>query len=191
MLQNTMRQNYMLQSYKIAILLSSLLSNLLMGTAGYGQSLGDVARQQRQKQQAKKADASRKVITNEDIPEHPESASEAETASGTSGSDSEGGDSSFRSASEVAKSGEQWKAAIQAQKSAIANFQSQLDKLNDSIHFVEANRYSNGVQYNQHQLKKKQEAERAQKQLDEQKKKLADMQETARKAGFGSSVYDP
>jgi hypothetical protein len=30
-----------------------------------------------------------------------------------------------------------------------------------------------------------------QKQLDTQKKKLEDMQEAARKAGFGSSVYDP
>ena len=30
-----------------------------------------------------------------------------------------------------------------------------------------------------------------QKQLEEEKKKLDDMQESARKEGFGNSVYDP
>src|SRR5258708_20497169 len=37
----------------------------------YGQSLGDVARQSRQKQSSK-GDAAKKVITNEDIPESPD-----------------------------------------------------------------------------------------------------------------------
>jgi len=66
-----------------------------------------------------------------------------------------------------------------------------VDKLNGSVHFVEANRYTNGVQYNQYQLKKQQEAQRLQKQLDGEKKQLADAQESARKAGFGTAVYDP
>ncbi len=66
-----------------------------------------------------------------------------------------------------------------------------MEKLNDSVHFVEANRYYNGVQYNQYQLKKQQEAQRLQKQLDTEKKALGDAQESARKAGFGSAVYDP
>src|SRR5437868_4361734 len=60
-----------------------------------------------------------------------------------------------------------------------------------SVHFVEANRYYNGVQYNQYQLKKQQEAQRMKKQLDGEKKTLGNMQESARKAGFGSAVYDP
>src|SRR5207245_4647824 len=83
---------------------------------------------------------------------------------------------------------EQWKAQIQAQQDAIASLQSQIDKLNASIHFVEANRYYNGVQYNQHQLKKQEQVQQMQKQLEEQKKKLEDMQEGARKAGFGNAV---
>ena len=33
--------------------------------------------------------------------------------------------------------------------------------------------------------------DKLQKQLDAEKKKLADMQESARKAGFGNAVYEP
>jgi uncharacterized coiled-coil protein SlyX len=47
------------------------------------------------------------------------------------------------------------------------------------------------VQYNQRQVQKQDEVQRMQKQLDEQKKKLEEMQESARKAGLGSSVYEP
>jgi len=150
----------------------------------YGQSLGDVARQQRQKQ-SKDGHTARKVITNEEIPESPESVS----GGSTSIEDHYG--SATPPASNDSHSGEQWKAKIQEQKSSVASLQSQIDRLNSSIHFVEANRYSNGVQYNQRQVQKQDEVQRMQKQLDDQKKKLEDMQESARKAGLGSSVYDP
>ena len=43
---------------------------LALAAATYGQSLGDVARQARQKEKAR-AKAAKKVITNEDIPESP------------------------------------------------------------------------------------------------------------------------
>jgi len=66
-----------------------------------------------------------------------------------------------------------------------------VDNLSDSVHFVEANRYYNGVQYNQYQLKKQQEAQRMRKQLDGEKMAPGDAQERERKAGFGSAVYDP
>lgn len=191
----------MRRGWKSGVFLISL--GVLVVTAGYGQSLGDVARENRQKQQAKEKDKAKdkdkdnkdnsappRVITNEDIPEREDSASESEEVS-ASHDDDQAGESSVRSASVVEQSGEQWKASIQAQKDAIASMQSQIDKLNASIHFVEANRYTNGVQYNQAQLEKQKQVQQAQKQLDEQKKKLEDMQEAARKAGFGSAVYDP
>jgi hypothetical protein len=183
----------MLQKSKFALLLAGFL--LLGVAASVSQSLGDVAREQRQKQQAKDKDkkdkpSSHKVITNEDIPEKGDSsASESEAPASGDGDEQFGGPA--QSSSAVAQSGEQRKAAIQAQKDAIASMQNQLDKLNASIHFVEANRYTNGVQYNQAQLEKQKQAQQMQKQLDEQKKKLEDMQEAARKAGFGSAVYDP
>ena len=89
------------------------------------------------------------------------------------------------------QTGDQLKAAIQRQKSAVADLKSHIDKLQDSIHFVEANAYRNGVEYNRAQAEKQQEVQRLQGQLDEQRKNLEQMQETARKAGFGSSVWDP
>lgn len=153
--------------------------------AGFGQSLGDAARDNRQKQQAKTSQApAKKVITNDDIPqtdEPKEKPSPKQVSAGTTGA----------TAAQIEKNGEERKAAIQAQKNIVTSLQHDLDRLNASVHFVEVNRYSNGVEYNQAQLRKQQESARLQKQWDEQKKKLEDMQESARKAGFGSAVYDP
>ena len=156
---------------------------LFGATAGYAQSLGDVAREQRQKQ-AKQGQTAHKVVTNEEIPESPDA-----VASGTTSVEAHG--AAAPAATNDTHSAEQWKAKIQEQKSTIATMQSQIDKLNSSIHFVEANRYSNGVQYNQRQIQKQEEVQRMQKQLDDQKKKLEELQEGARQAGLGSAVYDP
>jgi hypothetical protein len=172
-----------MKKHTIAVCFAFLLS--LPAVAGYGQSLGDVARQQRQKQQAKDSRATHKVVTNEEIPESPDAAS-------SDSSESERSEApSSPAAAAGKKTAEQWKVQIQAQKARIAALQEHVGKLNDSVHFVEANRYYNGVQYNQYQLKKQQEAQRLQKQLDGEKKTLENMQESARKAGFGSAVWDP
>ena len=157
---------------------------LLMSSVVYGQSLGDVARENREKQKAKGASstAKPKVITNENLPQNPD-AGPIET------------EGKLEAASAKAPSGgqsaEQWKSRILAQKNAVANLQAQIDKVNDSIHFVVANEYYNGVQYNQHQVKKQENVAQMQQHLEEQKKNLAAMQEAARQAGMGSSVYDP
>jgi hypothetical protein len=144
-------------------------------------SLGDVARQQRQRE--KEAHRPAKVITNDEIPSQPPSAEESSSAADQSSKDN--------TAERREETGNRWKHLIQEQKSAIASNQKRLEEFKASIHFVEANRYSNGVRYNEAQLQRQKEAERAEKQLDEQKKKLADMQEAARRQGFGSAVYDP
>jgi hypothetical protein len=170
--------------YKIASYFPVLL--FLFTCAGHGQSLGDVAREQRQKQQAKDPKAAAKVVTNDEIPESTD-------ASASSSDDTEAAPESSAPVARGAekKTAEQWKAEIEASKSRIAALQNQVEKLNDSVHFVEANRYYNGVQYNQYQMKKQQEAQRLQKQLDTEKKALGDAQESARKDGFGTAVYDP
>jgi len=158
------------------------------------QSLGDVARQTRQQKQAKgsqdkdrdkqdKGAQASKVITNDEIPEHVSSAAES------------AGEANRRMSHPVSgiekMSTEQWKSQIQAQKNMVDSLQKEVDRLNSSIHFVQANLYVNGAQYNHHQTEKQQELERIQTQLEEQKKRLEDMQDTARKQGYGSSVYDP
>ena len=171
-----------MRNYVIAFCLPVLL--ILVNGTSHGQSLGDVAREQRQKRQAKDPKAAAKVVTNDEIPESPD-ASAPDDSEGTPESSAPAASSAGK------KTAEQWKAEIEVRKARIAALQSQVEKLNDSVHFVEANRYSNGVQYNQYQLKKQEEAQRLQKQLDTEKKALGDAQESARKAGFGSAVYDP
>ena len=171
----------MRRAHKIVVVAGVVL---FVAVCSYGQSLGDVARAQRQKQ-SKDAHSTRKVVTNEDIPEH------AETVSGTSLSTNEHDTAPSSPASNDTHAGEQWKAKIETQKNSVASLQNQIDKLNSSIHFVEANRYYNGVQYNERQTQKQDQVQRLQSQLEEQKRKLEDMQESARKAGLGSSVYEP
>ena len=172
-----------MRNYKIAFYVPAFL--ILLTCASSGQSLGDVAREQRQKEQAKDPKAAPKVVTNDEIPESPDAANSSEDADGALESSTPAASSAGK------KTAEQWKAEIEARKARIAALQSHVEKLNDSVHFVEANRYYNGVQYNQYQLKKQQEAQRLQRQLDTEKKALEDAQESARKAGFGSAVYDP
>jgi hypothetical protein len=153
-------------------------------------SLGEVARKQRPRQQqhAKgSSDKPQKIVTNEDIPGHSESPSESHESSGVTG----GGESFSLPAGDVVKAGVRWKAAIERQKSAIAELISHIDKLQSSIYFVEANAYSNGVRYNRIQAQKQREVERLEGQLSDLVKKLDEMQEAARKAGFASAVWDP
>ncbi|MGD0414205.1 MAG: hypothetical protein ABSA80_02515 [Terriglobales bacterium] len=159
---------------------------LLMTAAVYGQSLGDVARENREKQKAKGASSTTrpKVITNENLPKNPDLDAGPRESEGKMEAVSPKTPSGGQSA-------EEWKRQILAQKNAIANQQAQIDKLNDSVHFVVANEYYNGVQHNERQVKKQEDVARMQQQLEEQKKNLAAMQEAARQAGMGSAVYDP
>ena len=157
---------------------------LLMSAVVYGQSLGDIARENREKQKAKDASstATPKVITNENLPKSPDTEarppqSEEKTAAAR--------------ISSVGQSAEQWKSQILVQKKVIAILQAQIDELNDSIHFVVAAEYYTGVQYNQHQVKKQEKVAQMQQQLEEQKKRLDEMQEAARRAGMGNAIYDP
>jgi predicted RNase H-like nuclease (RuvC/YqgF family) len=154
---------------------------LFLATLGFAQSLGDVAREQRQKQQEKKAQTPPKVITNEDLPEH----SPDDLASNQPSTDN------TASRPMGSKSADQWKSEIEAQKKSVENLQSQMDKLNASIHFAPGNCVRNCVQWNEKQVQKQDEVQRMQSDLDQQKKKLEDMQDAARKEGYGNAVYEP
>jgi hypothetical protein len=149
----------------------------------YGQSLGDVAREERRRQEAKKTEAAPKVITNEDLPERPDSNDSA--ASSPASSDI------APSRPLGSKSAEQWKAAIAAQRRSVDDLQGQIDRLNSSIHFARGNCVRDCVQWNEHQIQKQDEVQQMRSQLEQQKQKLDDMQEAARKEGYGNSVYEP
>ena len=157
------------------------------------QSLGDVARQARQQKQNKDAQyktgklaAPSKVITNEELPSRPESSSDSAGANGNGSSDS-----SVSSSGAAKLPAEQWTSQIKAQKTAVESLTANIDKLNDSIQFAGTNCVSGCAQWNEHQKQKQQEVERMRTQLESEKKRLQDMQESARQQGYGSSVYDP
>lgn len=178
------------------------------------QSLGDVARQSRQQKQQKDAqpkdsaaqnkdtpskdpqstNATPKdapppkvphVITNDEIPEHvgPTGTARGPQTYSTPDSSANVGNRDARA--------EQWKSQIQAQKSAIASLKGEIASLNESVHYAGGNCVANCVQWNERQKEKQDRVAVMQQQLEEQQKRLEDMQESARKQGFGSSVYDP
>ena len=161
--------------------------------AAYAQdspSLGDVARQQRQQKgqsktaQGKDVKAS-KVITNEELHQHPASA----PALAAKGQENEA--SAPASSDGANRPTEDVKSEIEAQKSQIVSLQQQIEDINESIRFAPANCVANCVEWNEHQREKQLQVERMQAQLEEQKKRLEELQDSARKQGYGSSVYDP
>jgi hypothetical protein len=161
-------------------LLLLLIVTVFLLASSYAQSLGDIARQQREK--AKDSPSAHQVITNDDIPESPEASADPS---------SKDAQETPSAATEPKKTGDQWKADIEAQRNSVEALQKHIDKLKESIRFAPVTEYNNGYQWNLRQLKKEDQVERMEAQLEEQKKKLEDMQEGARKQGFGNSVYEP
>jgi hypothetical protein len=175
----------------------SLLSGscVLLVYAQDSPALGDVARQTRQQKQAKASQAQSKngsapkaarIITNEELPAHVVST----VAHPVTGNQPQ--PANYAPSSEEGKlPAETWRSQIQAQKSAVGSLQSQIDRVNESIHFAPGNCVANCVEWNERQREKQQQVEQMKSQLEDEKKKLEDMQESARQQGYGSAVYDP
>jgi hypothetical protein len=164
------------------------------------QSVADAARQSRQQKQQKDVSAKTtptastetqppkptKVITNDDLPEHVGSTVKPTASSETqSSADAPSGNGNSKAAAE------QWKSQIQAQKAAIASLQAEIASLSESVRYAGANCVANCVQWNERQKEKQDRVEVMKHQLEDQQKHLEDLQESARKQGFGSAVYDP
>jgi len=173
---------------------------VLLANGQDSQSLADAARQARLQKQQKDAQAKNssasandappaktpRVITNDEIPEHvgstltPPHSAEPQIPSYTP-----------RSYGTRKTPADQWKSQIQAQKNAIASLQREIASLSGSIHFPVNCLPSTCDQRNERQLEKEDRVEIMKQQLEQQQKRLEDLQESARKQGFGSSVYDP
>ena len=69
--------------------------------------------------------------------------------------------------------------------------ESEIADLSESIRYAGANCVANCVEWNERQKQKQDQVESMKAQLEEQKKQLENMQDSARKQGFGSAVYDP
>jgi len=125
------------------------------------------------------------VVTNDEIPMH--IGSTVTSSSGINPANT----SDEQPSSDNSSAADQWKSQIQDQKTSIAQLQSNIASLNDSIQYAGANCVSNCVQWNEEQKRKQDQVETMKAELEQQQKRLEDLQEAARKQGFGSSVYDP
>jgi predicted RNase H-like nuclease (RuvC/YqgF family) len=165
---------------------------LLMSSAAYGQSLGDIARANREKQNAENTSAVQpRVITNANLPKDPDANQEpAEAQSGTNASSTAADHRSAQQRLAEQRAADQWKRQILAQKNKMTTLQARIDQLNASIRSAGGSVQYEGP-YNRHQARQLQRVAQIQLQLDEQKMKLDQMQEAARHAGMHTVVYDP
>jgi hypothetical protein len=184
---------------KLCLVFAGALLLVAAAAAQDEPSLGDVARQARQQKQQNKdaqgkdvqgkpaAAKESKVITDESLPEHTTSDPDSSTPGAQDGAESDSGSATLQGK----LSAEEWKSRIQAQKSAVDSFESNIAELEKSIQFAPGNCVAGCVEWNERQKQKQQEVERMKSQMESAKKKLEDMQEAARKQGYGSSVYEP
>jgi hypothetical protein len=178
------------------LFLGSMAAVFLLAATTYAQdspSLGDLARQQRQQKEKSKTTQGKdakaaKVITNEVIGAHAATTSAPVAADGEHAASTA---SASASTNDVKPTAEVWTSQISAQKSQIASLQRQIGEINQSIQFAPANCVENCVQWNERQVQKQRQAEGMQAQLEVMRKHLEEMQDAARKQGYGSAVYDP
>jgi hypothetical protein len=176
---------------------------LFMSSAGYGQSLGDVAREN----QAKKAqDASAtppKIITNKDLPKDPDTTHESlptqPAATGSTSNpvadprseDRRAAHSSAEQRLAEQHAADQWKRQILAQKNKVVTLQARIDWFKASMQPANSTAQYESLTYNHYQARQLQRIEQTEQQLEEQRMRLDQMQEAARHAGMRPAVYDP
>jgi hypothetical protein len=151
-------------------------------------SLGELARQLREKQNSEETNAAHpKVITNQDLGEGPEGRPDLrQTPRAASFDRGPYGQPLDQQRMGDQRAGE-WRGRILEQKSRVASLQGRIDQINAQIH--------SGAQFegpgNRYQARQMEHIAQMQMQLDEQRRKLEEMQEAARRAGMHTTVYDP
>ncbi len=172
------------------LIVGLLLNAAAMGQSQSGDSLGDVARANHARQQAQAATGTKPmVITNQDLPSDPPGVPESsEPMTTVSGVKRSAGRHSEQRADQrlVAeqRSGQLWKARIQDQEARIAELQAHIDRVNESMHAaVGTAQYDTPV--SRYQAIQTERLARMQEMLDQQKQRLAVMQDAARRAGVG------
>jgi flagellar motility protein MotE (MotC chaperone) len=171
------------------MLLKILAIGLVTSSSFYGQSLGDVARANRERTAEDAAIAPPLVVTTADFPKNthatpPPSDSQAEKSSQAA---------DHRSAQQriaQQRAAQQWKQQILAQKAKMANLQARINQLHESIQAANGSVQFEGPP-NRYQARQLQQVMQIQQQFEVQKLKLDQMQDAARHAGMHSVVYDP
>jgi len=186
----------------------------LMSCAVYGQqSLGDIAREYKEKQAAEDANGTHpRVITNKDLPANPNGSDESEAsqpparpAAIARNSDDPFGHqfanrpspnqrfSDQRYAGQHfadERAAEQWRQRILMQENRVASLQARIDQMTAMAHAQGGTVQSEGP-YNRYQALQMERIAQMQQLLEEQKRHLDQMQDAARRAGMHTSVYDP
>jgi hypothetical protein len=172
-----------------AFLIALLLSGAAFAQSQPSESLGDLARANRANQQAQQASgAPPKVITNQDLPagstDVPQSveSNAMTTVSGVQKSDRYADQRLSNHLQAEQRMSAEWRARIQAQEERIADLQSRIDRVSASIHSaVGTAQYDTPV--NRYQAVQTERLAAMQDALDQQKRRLAMMQDAARHAG--------
>lgn len=178
------------------ILLLFAIFGCLPAVVVHGQdqpSLADLARKARQ-QKVESGAPNRdgapkavKVLSDDEIPDHA-----GDPAQPSNLGDKDRSLSKPVSASKDANTtGEQWKSRVLAQKQLIKSMQTEIDKLQASIRFEPPKGTASTERWNERQKAKMQQVEPMRARLEEQKKRLEDMQEWLRQQGYGNTIYDP
>jgi hypothetical protein len=165
---------------------------LLLELAAYGQqSLGDIARQLREKQAAEEAAGTApKMYTNQDIPPAdqvgtPEPA-EAQPEQRARAMGRMPDDRSLEHRFADQRAAREWKRDLVMQENRVAGLQMRIDRLNAMIHSPYGTAQYEGP-YNRNQARAQHALEQMQRQLGEQQMRLDEMQDAARHAGVQGS----
>jgi hypothetical protein len=192
-----------------------LVIALFMSAAANGQSLGDIARENREKQNA--ADQSStpkpKVITNKDLPKDPNPNSESSVATPGTSADtrSEAAENradghhfadhhfedhrfadhhSAEQRQADQRAADRWQRQIVAQRNKVATLQARIDEIHAAIRAENGSAQFEGP-VNSYQARQLLLVSQIQQRLNENRRKLDQMQDAARHAGMRTPVYDP
>jgi hypothetical protein len=180
----------MYRTFSTNFVVALLLTAMAFAQSQSGDSLGDLARANRAKQQAQEAAGTMpKVITNQDLPADPPGVLEASASepmtmvSGVTRSDHFADQRLNNRQLAEQRSGKQWKAQIQNQENRIEDLQARIDRLNAFI------RTSGGTaQYetpvNRYQAIQMQRLAMMQEMEAQQRRRLEMMQDAARRSGM-------
>ena len=180
----------LLSSRFIIVLLLGGLSGSTFAQSQPGESLGDVARANRAQQQAQEASGSApKLITNQDLPPGSRPAPQSDTSdsmttvSGVNKPNHYADRQLSNRLQAEQHTDAQWKARIQEQENRIADLQARIDRVNASMHSsVGTAEYDTPV--NRYQAIQMERMATMQARLDQEKQRLAMMEDAARRSGM-------
>ena len=177
-----------------------LVVTVSLSAVAAAQSLGDIARQNREKQAAEQgAGVTPKVYTNQDLPAAPPApvASNGEPMTGVSGNaqafqvhnSEQYGRPNWGGRWANPQGRGQWRGQIDAQEQRVANLQQRVNQMNAASHGPFGTATFEGP-YTRSQAMQMRMTERTQQSLEQEKQRLDNMEDAARHSGAnGSTPY--